>query len=136
MRLHIIKYYYGDYGDKEQAASFNTSSQSEERAKVASPTGGGREGAEWPLWEVFIRSKQGLDHKHVGSLHAADAQMAIENARDVYTRRQEGVSIWVVESKHIHASNPDEAESFYEPANDKVYRHPTFYDLPDEVNHM
>jgi ring-1,2-phenylacetyl-CoA epoxidase subunit PaaB len=93
-------------------------------------------GAEWPLWEIFIRSKQGLDHKHVGSLHAADAQMAIENARDVYTRRMEGVSIWVVESTHIHASNPDESESMYDPANDKVYRHPTFYDLPDEVKHM
>ena len=98
--------------------------------------GGGDAQKEWPLWEVFIRSKQGLDHKHVGSLHAADAQMAIENARDVYTRRQEGVSIWVVESKFIHASNPDEAESFYEPSNDKVYRHPTFYDLPDEIKHM
>ena len=93
-------------------------------------------GREWPLWEVFIRSKQGLDHKHVGSLHATDAQMAIENARDVYTRRQEGVSIWVVESKYIHASNPDEAGSLYDPANDKVYRFPTFYDLPDEVGHM
>lgn len=93
-------------------------------------------GGQWPLWEIFIRSKQGLDHKHVGSLHAADAQMAIENARDVYTRRQEGVSIWVVESKYIHASNPDEADSFYEPANDKVYRHPTFYDLPDELKQM
>ncbi|WP_276480866.1 1,2-phenylacetyl-CoA epoxidase subunit PaaB [Paraflavitalea pollutisoli] len=92
--------------------------------------------AGWPLWEVFIRSKQGLDHKHVGSLQAADAQMAIENARDVYTRRSEGISIWVVESKHIHASNPDDAGAFYEPANDKVYRHPTFYDLPDELKHM
>lgn len=90
----------------------------------------------WPLWEVFIRSKQGLDHKHAGSLHAADAQMAIENARDVYTRRMEGVSIWVVESKYIHASNPDEAESLYEPANDKVYRHPTFYVLPEAVKNM
>jgi ring-1,2-phenylacetyl-CoA epoxidase subunit PaaB len=90
----------------------------------------------WPLWEVFIRSKQGLDHKHAGSLHAADAQMAIENARDVYTRRMEGVSIWVVESKHITASNPDEAGELYEPAIDKIYRHPTFYNLPDEVNHM
>ena len=90
----------------------------------------------WPLWEIFIRSKQGLDHKHAGSLHAADAQMAIENARDVYTRRMEGVSIWVVESKHVHASSPDDAGSFYEPANDKVYRHPTFYDLPDELKHM
>ena len=91
---------------------------------------------DWPLWEIFIRSKQGLDHKHVGSLHAADAQMAIENARDVYTRRLEGVSIWVVQSKYIHASNPDDAANFYEPAEDKVYRHPTFYDLPDEVKHM
>lgn len=91
---------------------------------------------EWPLWEVFIRSKQGLDHKHAGSLHAADAAMALENARDVYTRRMEGISIWVVESKYIHASSPDEAESFFEPSNDKVYRHPTFYQLPDEVNYM
>jgi ring-1,2-phenylacetyl-CoA epoxidase subunit PaaA len=93
-------------------------------------------GHDWPLWEIFIRSKQGLDHKHVGSLHATDAQMAIENARDVYTRRQEGISIWAVESKFIHASNPDEAESLYEPSNDKVYRHPTFYQLPDDVNYM
>ncbi len=90
----------------------------------------------WPLWEVFIRSKQGLDHKHAGSLHAADAKMAIENARDVYTRRQEGISIWVVESKNIHASNPDDATSFFDPAEDKVYRHPTFYNLPDAVKHM
>ncbi len=91
---------------------------------------------DWPLWEVFIRSKQGLDHKHAGSLHAADEKMAIENARDVYTRRMEGISIWVVESKYIHASNPEEAGELYEPANDKIYRHPTFYDLPDEVKHM
>jgi ring-1,2-phenylacetyl-CoA epoxidase subunit PaaB len=127
------KYFYGDYGDKEQAAQDIVASKSEVSA-VNNPSlvGGGA----WPLWEIFIRSKQGLDHKHVGSLHAADAHMAIENARDVYTRRQEGVSIWVVESKFIHASNPDEAESFYEPANDKVYRHPTFYDLPDELTHM
>lgn len=91
---------------------------------------------EWPLWEVFIRSKQGLSHKHVGSLRAADEQMAIENARDVYTRRSEGISIWVVESKHIVASDPSEADSLYEPANSKVYRHPTFYDVPDGIEHM
>lgn len=92
--------------------------------------------SDWPLWEVFIRSKSGLHHKHVGSLHAADVDMAIENARDVYTRRSEGISIWVVESKHIHASNPTEGESLFEPADDKVYRHPTFYDIPKEVGHM
>ena len=89
-----------------------------------------------PLWEVFIRSKQGLDHKHAGSLHAADSKTAIENARDVYTRRMEGVSIWVVESKYIHSTNPDDSESLFDPANDKIYRHPTFYNLPDELKYM
>lgn len=91
---------------------------------------------DWPLYEVFIRSKNGLSHKHAGSLHAADPQMAIQNARDVYTRRQEGVSIWVVEASHIVASNPEQKEAFFDPAEDKVYRHPTFYDLPDALKHM
>jgi ring-1,2-phenylacetyl-CoA epoxidase subunit PaaB len=62
--------------------------------------------------------------------------MAIENARDVYTRRMEGVSIWVVESKNIFATNPDDSESLFDPANDKIYRHPTFYNLPDELKYM
>ena len=91
---------------------------------------------DWPLWEIFIRSKNGLAHKHAGSLHAADADMAIENARDVYTRRLEGVSIWVVKSSEITASNPDEQEELFDPAENKIYRHPTFYKLPKEVDHM
>lgn len=90
----------------------------------------------WPLWEIFVRSKNGLEHRHCGSLHASDAEMALANARDVYTRRSEGVSIWVVESEHITASNPDNNGELFEPAQDKVYRHPTFYDLPDDVKHM
>lgn len=90
----------------------------------------------WPLWEVFIRSKQGLNHKHVGSLRAADAQMAVDNARDVYTRRSEGVSIWVVESANVFASDPADSDAFFEPAQSKVYRHPTFYDVPDGISHM
>ncbi len=91
---------------------------------------------EHPLYEVFIRSKNGLDHKHVGSLHASDAEMALTNARDVYTRRSEGVSIWVVKSTDIVASSPEDRGSFYEPSDDKLYRHPTFFELPDEVGHM
>ena len=82
---------------------------------------------EWPLWEVFVRSKQGLEHKHCGSLHAADAQQALQMARDVYTRRQEGVSIWVVPSALITASEPEDKAEFFEPAGDKIYRHPSFY---------
>lgn len=121
MSFNIQKFYYGDIPEEKGGGAVYESTQDK---------------TSWPLWEVFIRSKQGLDHKHVGSLHAADAQMALENARDVYTRRMEGVSIWVVESKHITASNPEQAGELYEPAADKVYRHPTFYQLPDEVNYM
>ena len=91
---------------------------------------------EWPLWEVFIRSKQGLNHKHVGSLRASDASMAIQNARDVYTRRSEGISIWVVPCSLIVASDPSEMDAFFEPSDDKVYRHPTFYNLPEGIEHM
>jgi ring-1,2-phenylacetyl-CoA epoxidase subunit PaaB len=90
----------------------------------------------WPLWEVFIRSKQGLNHKHVGSVHAADAKMALDNARDVYTRRSEGISIWVVESALVHASDPTEADALFEPADSKIYRHPTFYEVPEGAGHM
>ena len=88
---------------------------------------------DWPLYEIFIRARGGLDHKHVGSVHATDAAMAIEHARDVYTRRQEGVSIWVVRSGDIVASDPAESDALFEPARDKIYRHPTFYDIPKEV---
>ena len=85
------KYYYGDIPE-EKGAKDNTKQHDKTN--------------EWPLWEVFIRSKAGLDHKHAGSLHAADAEMAIENARDVYTRRMEGISIWVVEaSTSTHQSH-------------------------------
>jgi ring-1,2-phenylacetyl-CoA epoxidase subunit PaaB len=92
--------------------------------------------SQWPLFEVFIRSRSGLEHKHVGSLHAADPAMALEHARDVYTRRQEGVSLWVVRSTDITASDPMDADSLFEPAKDKIYRHPTFYAIPDEVKNL
>nr|WP_293945157.1 1,2-phenylacetyl-CoA epoxidase subunit PaaB [Sphingomonas sp.] len=91
---------------------------------------------DWPLWEVFLRSRGGLSHRHVGSVHAPDSELAIRHARDAYTRRSEGVSMWVVRSTDIVASDPDQSGSLFEPAADKVYRHPTFYDLPDELKHM
>ncbi len=90
----------------------------------------------WPLWEVFVRAKRGLSHVHAGSLHAPDATMALRNARDLYTRRQEGVSVWVVRASDVTASSPDERGSFFDPAGDKVYRHPTFYDVPDDVEYL
>jgi ring-1,2-phenylacetyl-CoA epoxidase subunit PaaB len=102
----------------------------------ATETGPGHVRSGWPLYEVFLRSKRGLNHVHVGSLHAADPQMALHHARDLYTRRNEGVSIWVVAARDITASSPEEKDPFFAPAGDKVYRHPTFYDLPDDIPHI
>lgn len=91
---------------------------------------------EFPLWEVFIRGQHGLAHRHVGSLHAPDADLALKSARDVYTRRNEGVSIWVVPSASIAASDPAEAEQNFEPSESKIYRHPTFFDIPEDIGAM
>jgi ring-1,2-phenylacetyl-CoA epoxidase subunit PaaB len=101
----------------------------EESAEVTGESAG-----EWPLWEVFVRAKRGLNHIHVGSVHAADAEGAVQNARDAYTRRAEGVSIWVVPSAEIHAS--DDSAAMFEPFEDKAYRHPTFYEIPEEVGQL
>jgi ring-1,2-phenylacetyl-CoA epoxidase subunit PaaB len=83
------------------------------------------------LWEVFIQSRPGHHHTHAGSVHASDKAMALQNARDIYTRRNEGGSIWVIPSKYVAASNPEDADMFFDPANDKIYRHPTFYVMPE-----
>ncbi len=88
------------------------------------------------LWEVFIQTKNGMPFKHAGSVHAHDKEMAIQNARDLYTRRNEGTGLWVVPADAIVAAQPEDQAAFFEPSNDKIYRHPTFYSIPDGVKHM
>ena len=88
------------------------------------------------IWEVFIQSKNGLAHKHVGNVHATDKKMALDNARDLYTRRNEGSCIWVVKSRDIISSESEDSEVFFDPANYKMYRHPTFYTMPDGDKHI
>lgn len=90
---------------------------------------------EWPMWEVFVRQRRGLAHVHAGSLHAPDTEAAMQNARDVYTRRGEGVSVWVVRSDQISAFDPADAADYYE-ANTEDVRSATYYEIPDEVGHM
>ncbi len=85
---------------------------------------------QWPLWEVFTQKDGGSPHEHAGSVHAADAEMALQNARDVYGRRGNVVSMWVVPSVVITASPSDQAGPFFEPGAEKIYRHPQFYKIP------
>lgn len=88
--------------------------------------------SQWPLWEVFVQEKTGAPHEHAGSVHAVDREMALQNARDVYGRRG-AVSMWVVPTDAIVASSPDDAGPFFDPADDKPYRHPQFYKTPRGV---
>jgi ring-1,2-phenylacetyl-CoA epoxidase subunit PaaB len=117
-----------------------------EPAEAQKASTGGRPAAEpvdtqanghgWGLWEVFVRSSRGLSHVHAGSLHAPDAAMALRNARDLYTRRNEGVSIWVVPADAIAASDPDSKGAFFESPQGKDYRHATYYTKSEGVKHL
>ncbi len=91
---------------------------------------------EGEVWEVFIQKETGAPHEHAGSIHAADPEIALQNARDVFARRGEVVSIWVVPANSITASSPDDSGPFFDPANDKIYRHPQFYHIPKSVKGM
>jgi ring-1,2-phenylacetyl-CoA epoxidase subunit PaaB len=91
---------------------------------------------QWKLWEVFTQKKSGAPHEHAGSVRAADRETALLNARDVYGRRQEAVNIWVVETGNVVASSPEDRGPFFDPADDKAYRHPQFYKLPGGIKHL
>lgn len=96
-----------------------------------SPNGAASGGdSQWPLWEVFAQGEQGAAHVHVGSVHAVDAEGALQNARDVYARRGKVVSMWVVPSAGITASAPEDRGPFFDPGDEKIYRHPQFYKVP------
>jgi ring-1,2-phenylacetyl-CoA epoxidase subunit PaaB len=105
------------------------SSVSQENGSSPEAVDGPREG-EWELWEVFTQKDQGAPHEHSGSVHATDAEHALQNARDVYARRGEAISIWVVPAQAIVASTPGDAGPFFDPGNDKPYRHPQFFSVP------
>lgn len=99
-------------------------------------TPGGTAAETWPLWEVFVRASRGLSHVHVGSLHAPDADLALRNARDLYTRRGEGVSIWVVPSDAVTTSDPASKGAFFESPAGKNFRHASYYTASAGVPHL
>jgi len=83
-------------------------------------------------WEVFLRPRRGLAHQHVGSVRAADPDMALTRARDLYTRRGDPLSLWVVPSESVHAASPDEHDPFFSNARHKPYRYPEQYPMAAE----
>jgi ring-1,2-phenylacetyl-CoA epoxidase subunit PaaB len=61
-----------------------------------------------PRFQVFLQEKEGQPHQDVGSVHASDAEMALYNARDVFVRRPECASLWVVPANEIYSRTAQE----------------------------
>ena len=125
----------GEWAD-DRGVTVTSEGHAAETAVERTSENGGEGAGGWPLWEVFVRARRGVNHVHAGSLHAADAEMALRNARDLYTRRGEGVSVWVVRSDGVAASSPDEKDVLFDPGNDKPYRHPSFFEVPEGVGNL
>ena len=86
--------------------------------------------------EVFVRPPRGLPPVPAGFLPAPDATRALRNGRDLYTRRNEGSSVWVVPSEAISSTDPDSKGGFFESAKGKAYRHATYYNKSEGVPHL
>jgi len=74
---------------------------------------------QWPRFEVFLQEAPEDPHRHAGSVHAPDAELALLNARDVFVRRPECSSLWVAPASSIVGrtlAEPAEAPSATEVA--------------------
>ena len=63
---------------------------------------------QWPRFVVFLQERANTSHQYVGSVHAPDAEMALLNARDVFVRRPNCVSLWVVPAEAILMKTAEE----------------------------
>jgi ring-1,2-phenylacetyl-CoA epoxidase subunit PaaB len=57
---------------------------------------------QWPRYEVFEQEQPGQPHRNTGAVHAPDPELALQNARDVFVRRPEVSSLWVVPESQIY----------------------------------
>ena len=85
---------------------------------------------QWPVWEVFLQIGTHKVHEHAGSVHAPDGAMALQNARDVFGRRDKVTSLWVVPTTQIVATSPSDAGPFFNQSFETPYRLPQFYQIP------
>lgn len=89
---------------------------------------------QFETYEVFHQKKKGDPHIHVGAVHAPDPQTALQYARDQFARRLPCVSLWVVNSKHVTATDYQD-ERFFNITLDKSYRDPKDFDAPMKESH-
>jgi len=63
---------------------------------------------QWPEYIVFHQESADRPHDYAGAVHAPDAELALINARDVFVRRPDCVSLWVVRADRVFARTAEE----------------------------
>ncbi|MFZ9976578.1 MAG: hypothetical protein ACO3GR_00630 [Candidatus Kapaibacteriota bacterium] len=81
---------------------------------------------QFQTFEVFVQSKTGAHHAHVGSVHAPTPEMAMSYAKEQYGRRGQTLNIWIVETSNIHVLDQSDSD-FFETVPDKGYREVAAY---------
>ena len=69
-------------------------------------------------------------------MNATEEKREMDNERENKKRGREGGRDWVGSKDRRVDSDPAETSAFFEPAKDKIYRHPTFYEIPDGVKNL
>jgi phenylacetate-CoA oxygenase PaaH subunit len=57
---------------------------------------------------VFHQERAERPHTNAGAVHATDPELALQNARDVFVRRPDCVSLWVAPASEIHSLTAEE----------------------------
>lgn len=77
--------------------------------------------SQWQTYEVFHQKARGDQHAHVGSVHAANPEMALLFAKEQFARRMQCVNLWVVRTTDVFMTEYGDSDMF-DPATDKSYR--------------
>src|SRR3954452_8219015 len=101
---------------------------SEGRVEAAGRLG---EGADPDVWEVFRQEKDAAPRRHAGNVRAPDRELAVQYAREFYSRRNESVRLWVVARTDISdLSDPD----LLQPPLDRSFKKPGGYVMRDKLD--
>ena len=83
------------------------------------------------VWEVFRQEKDGDPMRHAGNVRAPDRNLAMHYARELYSRRNESVRLWVVPRTEItDLSDPD----LLQPPLDRSFKKPGGYVMRDKLD--
>ncbi len=63
---------------------------------------------QWPVFEVFEQAQPGQPHRSAGAVHAPDPELALQNARDVFVRRPDCHSLWIVPAAAVFSRTAEQ----------------------------